>query len=230
MTARLTIHVVYDAVMDLLCAVYPVFLLRSLQMKARTKWGLILVMGGGVFAAAATFVKVAMMTEVANVADITYAWAPIAVWYQAEIYVLVIAGSIPTLRPCYNLIRGKTIISGGSGGYSNGYSKSKGNSIRLSSSGGRSRGNSKGGLGALTMHFNNVMDEECGSIHGDPSNASSMDGILPELKNTVIQIKRTDELVVSEGVVDDSEVHSARSRRYYAGQLAWGRERSNNHD
>ncbi|KAF9698050.1 hypothetical protein EKO04_004423 [Ascochyta lentis] len=92
---------IWNAIMDLTTALFPVYMVWRLQMKKSTKWGL-----SFLIAAAATFVKVYYMRDLAKLADVTYAWAPISLWYMAEVFVLNIAGSLPTLRPLYSQIRG----------------------------------------------------------------------------------------------------------------------------
>ncbi|PSN70583.1 hypothetical protein BS50DRAFT_264402 [Corynespora cassiicola Philippines] len=47
------------------------------------------------------------MRDLTKLADVTYAWGPIAIWYMAEIYVLIIAGTIPTLKPIWSKIQGQ---------------------------------------------------------------------------------------------------------------------------
>ncbi|QKX55412.1 uncharacterized protein TRUGW13939_02505 [Talaromyces rugulosus] len=97
---------VYNAAMDFLCAFFPIYMVWRLNMKTRTKWGLAVVMGGGILGAAASLVKVVMMSNIKNTSDITYSWAPIALWYMTEMFAIIIAGSIPTLRPLWKVIRG----------------------------------------------------------------------------------------------------------------------------
>ncbi|KAF2998611.1 hypothetical protein E8E13_006989 [Curvularia kusanoi] len=100
------IQAIWYAIMDLTTALFPVYMVWELQMKRSTKWGLTFLMCGGIFAAAATFVKVYYMRDLTKLSDVTHAWAPIALWYMAEVFVLNIAGSLPTLRPLYSQIRG----------------------------------------------------------------------------------------------------------------------------
>ncbi|KAF3036400.1 hypothetical protein E8E11_005251 [Didymella keratinophila] len=57
-------------------------------------------------AAAATFVKVYYMRDMTKLADVTYAWGPLALWYMAEVFVLIMMGSLPTLKPIVSYIRG----------------------------------------------------------------------------------------------------------------------------
>lgn len=80
-------------------------------------------------AAAATLVKVYYMRDLTKLSDVTYSWGPISIWYmcvtpafvlkdaseiprsdvvyRAEIFVLIIAGTLPTLKPIWSTIRGR---------------------------------------------------------------------------------------------------------------------------
>lgn len=86
--------------MDLTTAMFPIYMVWRLQMKRSTKWGLSFLMCGGILcvlidmdpksidllmscsAAAATLVKVYYMRDLAMLSDVTYAWAPISLWYM----------------------------------------------------------------------------------------------------------------------------------------------------
>ncbi|KAL1646153.1 hypothetical protein SLS61_007964 [Didymella pomorum] len=72
----------WNAFMDLVTAMFPVYMIWRLQLKTSTKWGLTFLIGGSVFAAAATFVKVYYMRDMTNLTDVTYAWGPLALWYM----------------------------------------------------------------------------------------------------------------------------------------------------
>ncbi|OKL59022.1 hypothetical protein UA08_05540 [Talaromyces atroroseus] len=140
---------VYNAAMDLLCAIFPVFMVWRLNMKTRTKWGLAIVMSGGIVGAIASIVKVVMMSNIKNTADITYSWAPIAIWYMVEhtngriqMFAIIIAGSIPTLRPLWKVIRGLQSTSESNISSSDRYNK------RFQRP---STGNSSAGAGLYTM-------------------------------------------------------------------------------
>lgn len=47
-TSKLIISVVWNALMDLVTAAFPAYMIRRLQIKTSTKWGLSFMMGGGV--------------------------------------------------------------------------------------------------------------------------------------------------------------------------------------
>ncbi|KAJ8117926.1 hypothetical protein OPT61_g976 [Boeremia exigua] len=96
----------WNAFVDLATAAFPAYMVWRLQLKRSTKWSLTFLMCGGVFAAAATFTKIWYMRNISKLTDITYAWAPISLCYIAEVFILVILGSLPTLKPIINVCRG----------------------------------------------------------------------------------------------------------------------------
>jgi hypothetical protein len=76
------IQAIWNALTDFVVAGFPVYMVWRLQMRNTTKWGLSFLMGGGVFAGAATLVKVYYMRDLTKLSDVTYAWGPIAIWYM----------------------------------------------------------------------------------------------------------------------------------------------------
>ncbi|KAF2624502.1 hypothetical protein BU25DRAFT_450590 [Macroventuria anomochaeta] len=56
-------------------------------------------MCGGDFAASATLAKIWYMRDISRLTNVTYAWAQISLCYLAELFILIITGSLPTLRP-----------------------------------------------------------------------------------------------------------------------------------
>ncbi|RWA09267.1 hypothetical protein EKO27_g5828 [Xylaria grammica] len=64
-----------------------------------------------IHAAGATIVKVYLLKDLDKHADITWYWAPITLWYTAEMDVIIIVGTIPTLWPLVRFIRRKNIQS-----------------------------------------------------------------------------------------------------------------------
>jgi len=76
------IQAIWNALTDFVVAGYPVSMVWRLQMRNTTKWGLSFLMGGGVFAGAATLVKVYYMRDLTKLNDVAYAWDLIAIWYM----------------------------------------------------------------------------------------------------------------------------------------------------
>ncbi|ETS73454.1 hypothetical protein PFICI_14400 [Pestalotiopsis fici W106-1] len=96
------IQAAYNAFMDIVVALFPPFVIKKLNMSTKMKVGLCIIMGGGVFAAMCTIIKTWLISKnLANHDDITYSWAPITLWYTAEMDVIIIFGNIPTLWPMF---------------------------------------------------------------------------------------------------------------------------------
>ncbi|KAK6858358.1 hypothetical protein PG995_006057 [Apiospora arundinis] len=106
----------YNALMDLILAIFPTLFITKLNINRKMKIGLCLLMGGGIFAAAATIVKVYMMQSIDQHDDLTWSWAPITLWYTAEMDAIIIAGTIPALWPILKMFAKKTGSSGESYG------------------------------------------------------------------------------------------------------------------
>ncbi|KAI0388872.1 hypothetical protein F5Y17DRAFT_172175 [Xylariaceae sp. FL0594] len=71
----------YNVLMDVIVAIFPVSFIRKLNLNKRTKIGLCCLMGGGIFAAVATSIKVYLLKDLDKHGDITWYWAPITQWY-----------------------------------------------------------------------------------------------------------------------------------------------------
>ncbi|RYC64183.1 hypothetical protein CHU98_g2032 [Xylaria longipes] len=79
---------------------------RTLFMK-QTGWDDFFMILGSVRlpAAGATIVKIYLLKDLDKHSDITWYWAPITMWYTAEMDVIIIVGTIPTLWPLVRLIQ-----------------------------------------------------------------------------------------------------------------------------
>jgi len=86
---------------DLTLALYPVSLVIKMQLTLRVKLGLIGSMGAGVFSSAAAMVKTYLLRNLHDSSDLTWKWAAIAIWWAAEMYIIIICASIPSLRQFY---------------------------------------------------------------------------------------------------------------------------------
>ncbi|KAI1126303.1 hypothetical protein F5Y10DRAFT_244974 [Nemania abortiva] len=101
----------YNALVDVIVAIFPVLFITKLNIAPRMKIGLSILMGGSIFAAGATIVKIYLLKDLDKHADVTWYWAPISLWYTAEMDVIIIVGTIPTLWPLVRLIRRKNTHS-----------------------------------------------------------------------------------------------------------------------
>ncbi|KAL3475963.1 hypothetical protein BJX99DRAFT_151052 [Aspergillus californicus] len=91
----------FNAFADLSLAVFPVFIFRRVQLGLFKKIGIIVILGAGVFAAAATMVKCILLKNLPEHADITWSWASITTWYSIEMYVIIICATLPTIPQSY---------------------------------------------------------------------------------------------------------------------------------
>ncbi|PGH27027.1 hypothetical protein AJ80_01212 [Polytolypa hystricis UAMH7299] len=125
----------YNAFTDLALAIFPAFIYWTVQLPIKMKIGVLSVMSAGVFAAAATIVKCVLLKNLPDQQDITWAWAPITLWYSAEMYIIIICATLPTLRQFYLAILGRRYLDSSSGGNSGAYPNShqRSSSIKLAS-------------------------------------------------------------------------------------------------
>ncbi|KAI1761230.1 hypothetical protein GGR53DRAFT_469520 [Hypoxylon sp. FL1150] len=100
-----TIQAAYNALVDVILAVFPMTFITRLNISRRMKIGLCFMMGGSVVATAATIAKAYLRKNVANHQDITWFWAPVTLLYTVEMDVIIIVGTIPSLWPLLKLAR-----------------------------------------------------------------------------------------------------------------------------
>ncbi|EEH33071.2 integral membrane protein [Paracoccidioides lutzii Pb01] len=113
----------FSAASDLVLALYPVFIIWSLQMTRKLKVGLTCVLALGVIATAAAVVKTIFLAELAAREDYTFETINLTTWISTEQYLIIIAACIPTLGPLFTAASGRKPI-GKSGGYTPGYKPS----------------------------------------------------------------------------------------------------------
>ncbi|KAM0796506.1 hypothetical protein BDR22DRAFT_893191 [Usnea florida] len=103
----------YGAFVDLALAVYPVFLLYQLQISKRMKLGISTLMAAGVFSAICAIVKTVEVARVVDSTDRTYDLTPLALWGATEMWMVIIACSIPACWPLVtHLFQKKKSVSG----------------------------------------------------------------------------------------------------------------------
>ncbi|KAJ5963583.1 uncharacterized protein N7479_003459 [Penicillium vulpinum] len=91
---------------DLIFAVLPVFMLRHLQVNRRVKASLICILGLGIFACAAAFVKLSILPNYGRTGDFLWDYTNITIWVVTECNTGIIAGSLPTLKPLFKRVLG----------------------------------------------------------------------------------------------------------------------------
>ncbi|CAI7572123.1 unnamed protein product [Penicillium bialowiezense] len=91
---------------DLIFAVLPVLMLRHLQVNRRVKASLICILGLGVFACAAAFVKLSILPSYGRTGDFLWDYTNLTIWVVTECNTGIIAGSLPTLKPLFKKVLG----------------------------------------------------------------------------------------------------------------------------
>ncbi|GIK07579.1 hypothetical protein Aspvir_003245 [Aspergillus viridinutans] len=89
---------------DLIFAILPAFMLRHLQVNRRVKASLVCILGLGVFACAAAFVKVSILPIYGRTGDFLWDYTDLTIWVvpdSVECNTGIIAGSLPTLKPLF---------------------------------------------------------------------------------------------------------------------------------
>ncbi|KAG8623949.1 hypothetical protein KVT40_008925 [Elsinoe batatas] len=89
------------ATIDVVLALYPISIVWNLQASMKMKVGFCLLMAGGIIPAAAGTVKAVMLDFLRKPNDITYEFAPFMTWATTELWLIIILGSIPPLRPLF---------------------------------------------------------------------------------------------------------------------------------
>ncbi|KAI0113594.1 hypothetical protein GGR51DRAFT_506031, partial [Nemania sp. FL0031] len=101
----------WDAGTDLVLALFPALIFSTMNMKLRLKIGLICLMGLGVFASIATIVKaIEFATLYQATGGSNYAQATIFIWTVIQVYVVIIAASLPYCRALFSRNHGETTV------------------------------------------------------------------------------------------------------------------------
>lgn len=103
---------------DLSLAIFPTTVIWKLNMKRSLKLSLCVTMGLGAFALITSIIKAVNLTDIsANPIDLTYAMFGLQFWMGIEVATLIVAASIPALRPLFS--RRRTTTQASSYGASN---------------------------------------------------------------------------------------------------------------
>ncbi|KAI0889389.1 uncharacterized protein GGS22DRAFT_70547 [Annulohypoxylon maeteangense] len=93
------------ALSDLVLAVFPCSLFWNLKMHWKQKAFLTAIMGLGIFAMVAAIAKTVYLKEIDGILDRSYNMAILTIWWTIEGNVVLIAVSIPTIKPILNTPR-----------------------------------------------------------------------------------------------------------------------------
>ncbi|KAL8383255.1 hypothetical protein RB595_006825 [Gaeumannomyces hyphopodioides] len=88
----------YSGIMDLVLSALPWKVLKDVQIDQQEKIAMILAMNMGIFAGIAAFIKCSYMPTLIH-GDFSYNGAQLVIWGAAETAVVIMATSIPIMRP-----------------------------------------------------------------------------------------------------------------------------------
>ncbi|OGE50290.1 hypothetical protein PENARI_c017G04799 [Penicillium arizonense] len=91
---------------DLIFALLPIFMLRHLQVNRRVKASLVCILGLGIFACAAAFVKISILPNYGRNGDFLWDYTNLTIWVVTECNTGIMAGSLPTLKPLFKRVLG----------------------------------------------------------------------------------------------------------------------------
>lgn len=97
---------VLSIITDLLCAAFPAFFFRDLQVKFKTKIALCVLMGLGVITAACCTVRTVLSGAVKD-PDITWAISANVAWRLPEVNIGIVCANAPVFRPLYLYYQGR---------------------------------------------------------------------------------------------------------------------------
>lgn len=92
------------AFMDLALALLPITIIWNLRLDWHKRLGLSVLTGMGVFGFICAVIKTSKLPELNARADITFITVSLWIWTANETNVLILAASIPTLRPLYLIL------------------------------------------------------------------------------------------------------------------------------
>ena len=89
------------AFIDLALALLPITIIWNLRLDWHKKVGLSTLMGLGVFAFICAVIKTTKLPELNARDDLTFITVSLWIWTANETHIIILAASIPTLRPLY---------------------------------------------------------------------------------------------------------------------------------
>ncbi|KAK2606307.1 hypothetical protein QQS21_003238 [Conoideocrella luteorostrata] len=102
---------VWNILTDLFLALLPATFLYNLDLTLTKKLGLCVLLGLGITAAVFASVKTMFLTSLNERSDITWETYNLYVWSGLELFVIIVCGSVPPIKPVYDHFFGKPEVS-----------------------------------------------------------------------------------------------------------------------
>lgn len=98
----------FSSFSDLVLALFPLIIIWKLQMRRAVKLGLGCAMSLGLLATGAAIVKTIQLQDLTARGDYTYQTVDLVIWFTTEMYTVIVAACVPTLRPLLPLLYGQS--------------------------------------------------------------------------------------------------------------------------
>ncbi|KAI1140005.1 hypothetical protein F5Y05DRAFT_376844 [Hypoxylon sp. FL0543] len=92
----------WNSAIDFLLALLPWSFIWGLHLSVRKRIGLTLLLGCGMLSGVFSAIKAAQLVSLAARSDLTWATYQLFAWVSAEIFVIILCGSVPTLKPLWS--------------------------------------------------------------------------------------------------------------------------------
>ncbi|KAI1407193.1 hypothetical protein F5Y13DRAFT_206546 [Hypoxylon sp. FL1857] len=94
----------WNSAIDFILALLPGTFIWRLHLTVRKRVGLIVLLGCGMLSGVCSAIKTAQLVSLAARSDLTWATYQLFAWASAEIFVIILCGSVPTLKPLWNRV------------------------------------------------------------------------------------------------------------------------------
>ena len=141
---------------DVVLAVLPVTIFYKLSLSFEKKLGLSILLGLGLLAATCGAIKIKFLAGLSARSDLTWETYNLFVWSGSELFLIIVCGSVPPIKPLYDMIFKKNRIRAGYG-----YTNSRNNYPTKYS---QKSNSSERPLESSDRNFVNLSDEEHGIV------------------------------------------------------------------
>ncbi|TKX20156.1 hypothetical protein C1H76_7657 [Elsinoe australis] len=102
---------------DFILALYPISLVWNMKAATKTRVGFVVLMAGGILPGIAAVIRAIFTYGLGDSKNVTMAWSRFTIWAIIELWLIIILGSIPPLRPLFLKFFGsvKTVITTSAG-------------------------------------------------------------------------------------------------------------------
>lgn len=97
-------HLGWNVMVDVVLAVLPVTIFYKLNLRLKKKLGLSALLGLGLVAAICGAIKTKFLAGLSARSDLTWETYNLFVLSSAELFVIIVCGSIPPIKPLYDMV------------------------------------------------------------------------------------------------------------------------------